>query len=1176
MPSDGRREVLARWRESGEWWSGALYLEFERFIDADGIRRETERDVLLSDTPDESDQSDEQDHAGRFVPRKFRDEKVARACGLLPGSQIKQFQVKHSEIKRTYAALHTISGYACGRGAMHAEEIPIIAAQKGLRAAALTDPFSFAGVVEFARSAKSAGVKPLIGATVEIEDGGEIVLIARSRRGYSDLSQLISACHLEEPRLFPLCTWQRLERWSSDLICLTGGHRGPLNRLLAGRHTCEADNLLTKLKAIYGASNVYAEIERSYMPWEISVNSQLLDLAEAHGIEAVAGGLVTHETPERFPAQDILVCIETLCTVDEIVGRKPQRHPEQAQIKPVPDRAMNHERYLRSADEFNDLFADRPDLIENTLKVAERCDDDVLPPRTVLPILYENSEQTLRDIVYAGAHLRYPSIDKRLARRIQYELSRIVQLNFTTHFLVAYEMCHWADEQGILFSGRGSAVDSVISYCLGFSRIDALKHNLHFDRFLPADGSKRPDIDIDFEAHRRDDVRTHLAQMYGKDKVATVAAFGAYNTRGIVRGVGKAFGIDDQTLGFLCKRLHGGVTPDRIERAMQQRPELRESGIPIERFHWVFKLAEQLMDIPMNIRSHSSGVIISSEPIACTVPVIHSAVDGVNIIQWDKRSTKHFFDKFDILCLRGHDVLAGTQKFARQSDPDFQANNLPIDDPDSFRAMRSGELIGIPQSASPAMRQAHVRLRTENLHDASLVQAGIRPGVGGAVKLNELIMRRRGITPYSFEHPELEKILGITYGIIVFQEQVDQLLETFCGYTSGEAEDLREAIHKKRRDGYAEALREEIMDRILMKGFGLVVAEKVYEYISGFQGYGFAQGHALAFAEISIRSIYCQQNYPAEYFAALLNAQPAGYYGPCTIANEARVRGVSVLPPDINFSEIDFSVEDVQADTDPKLVVPRAGIRTGLRQIGSVSKPTRERIVEARREAFYDSIFDFSERVHPARDELETLILCGAMDRLNDNRRQLLWVVPQAASLGSASAIDHEPTLGLKVPEPELPEVEDFSLAEKAVYERSILGMDVTRHLMAFERNRVEKKSSQTAASVVKLPDGTRAIVVGNPLRLRFPPTRTGKRVVFFDLEDETGLLNVTCFDDTYQRYGHAIVCSQYVTVVGKVQNRDGHMAFLGEQVYPYQPVLDSDLPGTLGIPITTADFLAR
>jgi DNA polymerase III alpha subunit len=244
--------------------------------------------------------------------------------------------------------------------------------------------------------------------------------------------------------------------------------------------------------------------------------------------------------------------------------------------------------------------------------------------------------------------------------------------------------------------------------------------------------------------------------------------------------------------------------------------------------------------------------------------------------------------------------------------------------------MRSGHLIGIPQSASPAMRQAHVRMRTENLHDASLVQAGIRPGVGGAVKLNELIARRRGLKAYSFEHPELERILGHTYGIVVFQEQVDQLLQAFCGYSSGEAEDIRDAIYKRRREDFAESIRAEIIRRIVERGFGEALAEQIYELVAAFKGYGFAQGHALAFAEISIRSIYCQQNLPAPYFAALLNAQPAGYYGPCTIANEARARGVAVLGPDVNCSGYDFEVEDVRSAA--------RGVKAGVQRAGQTAR----------------------------------------------------------------------------------------------------------------------------------------------------------------------------------------------------------------------------------------------
>jgi error-prone DNA polymerase len=1272
MPSDGSETTLARWRESGEWWSNEPYREYRRYIDANGVRRETGEVVLvalpdgaepqLEDEECETDlraprregftsphlvessgassyvcessepylqsssptekgtyrppnqhplsaesASDHQHRVGPqavtlgngalqnqspegacyppmaqrtqerkgIAPRKVRDDKVARACGLLPGSQIRIVKSAPRLTQESYAALHVFSGYAFGRSAIHAEEIPIISAEIGISAVAIADPFSLAGAVEFARSAKTAGIKALIGATFEIEDGGEIVLIARNRQGYSNLSQLISACHLNEPRLYPLATWERLSAYTDGLLCLTGGHRGPLNRLLIGRNLAEAQTTLQRLTGLYQAPNVFVEIERSFVPWEISVNALLLDLAASEGVLPVAGGLITHEQPKDFPAQDVLVCIDTLCTVDEIVGRKPQRLPEQKQTPVVPERAFNHERYLRGAREFNELFIDRQDLVRNTLKVAERCDDDVLPARTVLPQLYPDDAQALQEIVQAGAHLRYPTICPKLKKRIDHEIERIIRLGFATHFLVAWDMCRWAEEQDILFSGRGSVVDSAVAFCLGLSRIDAFQHNLHFDRFLPNDGSKRPDIDIDFEANRRNDIRGYLSSKYGDDKVATIAAFGAYCTKGIIRGVGKVLGIDDQTLGFLCKHLHGGITADRLERALEKRPELRESHIPKERLRWVFRLAEELMDLPTNIRSHSSGVIISSRPIAETVPLLQSAVDGIKITQWDKRTTKHYFDKFDILCLRGHDVLAGTQKFARETNPDFSANAVPIDDEESFRTMRSGQLIGIPQSASPAMRQAHVRLQTQNLHDASLVQAGIRPGVGGAVKLNELIARKRGLCTYTFEHPAFEEILGITYGIIVFQEQVDQLLQTICGYTSGEAEDIRDAIHKKRREGYASAVYDDMIQRATTRGFGLDIANKTYEYVSGFQGYGFAQGHALAFAEISIRSIYCQQNLPAEYFAALLNAQPAGYYGPCTIANEARVRGVAVLPPDVNFSELDFSVEDVRSKMDPRLVIPRGGIRVGFRQMGTLSKPTRERIVSERHTGLYDSIFDFCARVHPNRDELEALILCGAFDRVNDNRRQLLWVVQQAVDWGTASLHDVD-TLDLKMPEPELPEVEDFTLAEKAIYERCVLGMDVERHLVAFERKRVLAKGGMTAAEVVTRPTGTRAFAVGTPMRLRFPPTRTGKRVVFFDLEDESGILNVTCFDDTYQRYGHAIVCSQYLTVVGQVQNRDGYMAFLADHVYPYHPVLDSEIVGPSPLQLGVADFLAR
>ena len=1239
---NGDPGLLARWREAGEWWSGEPYREVTCQLDAKGIRRQSETllpslGACIDASYAKSYQEDHtEEHSVRI--RKMRDEKVARAMGKIPddslvaedlrlgayltterraglrdawGMRTKGLPIgdcKLSKSKLDYAPLHVFSGYAFGRGTMLAEEIPILCAQHGIPAAAIADPFSLTGCIEFARMAQKVGVKPLIGASFELEEGGEIVLIAKSKLGYQSLSRLITECHQFEPRQFPLCNWERLERHSRDLICLTGGDLGPVNRLLMRRDYTGVRSLLERLASIYGRNDVFVEIERSYLPWEISVNKMLLELAEELQLAAIAGGSITHSRPENFPAQDAVVCAETLCLVEEIVGRKPHRHPDQRQIPHVPERAMNGERFLRRPDEMAALFADRPDLMANTMRVVDRCDDEVLPSRTHLPSIYEDDSHALREIALVGLHQRHSKINHKLKRRVDHELERIIRLNFAGHFLVVSDMCRWSREHGILFSGRGSVVDSAVAYCLGISRIDAFEHNLHFDRFLPDDGSKRPDIDIDFEANRRDDVRQYLTRKYGSERVATVAAVGAYCTRGIIREVGKALGLSNEVIGYLAKRIHGGVSPDHLEAALDKRPELRNSNIPREKFRWVFALAERLMDIPRNIRAHSSGVVISSLPLSETVPVMWSASsenngglwergdqnsENLRIIQWDKRSAKYYFDKIDILCLRGQDVLAGTQRRLRSSNRNQNVEQMPIDDPETYRAMRSGELIGIPQSASPAMRQAHIRLRTADLHDASLVQAGIRPGVGGAVKINELIARRRGDVPYSFNHPDLERILGLTYGIIVFQEQVDQLLQSFCGYTSGEAEDIREAIHQRRREGYAASIHEQIVERIVSRGFSQVLAQEVYEYVSGFQGYGFAQGHALAFAEISIRSIYCQQNFPAEYFAALLSAQPAGYYGPCTLVNEARIRGVSILPPDVNFSKEQFSVEDVMSSEDPKLVFPNGGLRVGLMQIAGVSRETIQGIASqhsAPNTKHFSSLFDFAAKVRPERDELEILVLCGALDSLCTNRRAMLWAVPQAmdyalecgdlsplSSKRKSKAATSRRTLKLDLdhPEPELNlEIADFSQTERAIHERRILGLDIHRHLMTYERERVAGKGAVTGAEAKSLPDKRKAIVVGNPIRLRFPPTKSGKRVVFFDLEDETGLLNVTCFDDVYQKDGHAIICSPYVTIIGEVQDRDGHTAFLAHRIFRYKPILATVPEHIDSLPIVTADFL--
>jgi error-prone DNA polymerase len=1246
--------TLAIWREAGEWWRGEPYREVTRYLDDKGIRRESQKlgpsVGQLNDTGQkELDESRKEEWSLR--ERKIRDEKVAAACGKLPkayyeraaaernadlrlqslettwnvfvrDNETKQTQIVNcqSSIGNSYAPLHCLSGYSFGRSTMLAVEIASHASHYGCPATAITDIHSLVGCVEFSKACKRNGVKPLIGASIEMPEGGALVLIAQNKTGYRNLSRLITECHLHEPRRHPMGSWQRLQTHNEGLICLTGGDTGPLDRLLVKSDTREAWQMVQKLHEIFGP-RLFLEVERSYLPWQKRVNSNLLQISEELGIKAVAGGSVTHGKRFDFPAQDVLVCADTLCLIEEVMGRKELRDPTQLQVGSFPQRALNAERFFHSPGAMFQLYQDRPDLLENTLLVADMCDEDVLPSRVSLPKMFEDDSHALKEIVEANAHFAYPNPSKATTKRIQFELSRILRLGFATHFLVAYDTCRWAREQGIQMSGRGSVIDSCVAYILGFSRIDALRHNLHFDRFLPEDGSKRPDIDIDFEAHRRDDVRGYMIGKYGVERTATVAAIGCYNTRGIVREIGKVFGLPNETIGFLAKRIHGGVPPDQLEAALEKRPELRDSNIPRERFQWVFKLAERLMDVPRNIRCHSSGVVISDTPIRDIVPVMWSGSGAaeesrvedqhLRIIQWDKGSSKHYFDKFDVLCLRGQDVMSGIEKRIRIVNPDFSAEQVPVDDPETYRAMRSGELIGIPQSASPAMRQAHIRLQTQHLTDASLVQAGIRPGVGGAVKLNQLIRRRRGLEDYTFEHPDLEHILGHTYGIIVFQEQVDMLLQTFCGCSSGEAEDIRDAIYKRRKEDYADFVRDKLIERMLARSYPISIAEHVFELVSQFKGYGFAQGHALAFAELSVRCIHLMQHHPAEYFSSLLSAQPAGYYGPCTLVNEARSRGVQIVGADVLRSEKEFSVEPAYS-TNPMMMIPNGAIRVGLMQVKGLSKETCARIItkqtqirqlalepepqplhsvqrqrskiavmerpkdygEPKPEPAFTSFFHFVREIKPEVDELEALILCGALDSLCPNRRAMLWAIPSAYDY--ARTCWHEgdnPRLPFDIPEPKMNiDVEDFSEEEKAVHERTVLELDVDRHLMYYEADRIRARGCITSEQIKTLSDGDWALVVGNPIRLRFPPTPSGKRVVFFDLEDEVGLLNVTCFDRVYRRDGRAIVTSPYVTIRGQVQDRDGHKAFLAQKVWPYKPRLMSGQ--SVKLPVTTADFL--
>ncbi len=1148
-------QILTTFKEAGEWWEGRPERTVTRYFDRHHRLRERivegEQLGLDDSAPDNAPIEDYRiDFSLRI--QKIRDEKVLKASGLLP---VQNFEILNSSGCGTeFVGLHAVSAYSFGYSSILAEEFGPLAAGAEMPALLLADRYSVAGSYEFERSLKKVGVRPLHGASIELIPEGELVLVAQSKRGWSNLCQLLSACHLQNERRFPRVNWPLIERYSHNLLCIIPGSLSYLYWLISKRDYSAASAHIQRLQSIFGANKVFVEIEISHLPHEDRIIRDLLAFCDQMSIPAMAGGPKAHARRNHFPAMDVNACIEGLCTIEDIEDRK-CRFGDYAPAHRITSRRFpNAERYFRTRNETLTAYHGLKHLLDNTRCILDLCDKDILPGRAALPSVSADEPGDLTRLVQQSVTTLRKNATKAYTRRLENELQRVIALGFSGHFLIAYDICKYAQEECIGYSARGSVVDSLLAFHLEMTTINAYDHKLFFDRFLPADGSKRPDIDIDFEAARRNDIRQYLVKRFGEDHVCTVAAFGSMSTRGIVREVGKVMGLPSSMIGFLAKKVHGGIPPNKLIAALEKRPELRDSNINKERYRWIFRLAERLTDIPRNIRAHSSGVIVSAEPITTYVAKQLSGDDLTEIIQWDKRSAKFVFDKFDILCLRGQDVLGETTAKLGMT----RLEESEWDNEQTYSIMASGKLIGVPQSASPAMRQAHVRLQTENLFDASLVQAGIRPGVGGAVKINELIARRRG-KAYAIEHPDLEPILGLTYGIIVFQEQVDQLLQKFAKYTAGEAEDTRERIYKMRRESFAASIKQEVLDRIILNGYSNEIAQLVYEYVSGFEGYGFAQGHALAFAEISLKCTHLQNAYPATYFSALLNAQPAGYYGPVTIANEARQRGIRLLRPTIGESRYKAYAFD------------EGTIQLGWKDLHSVSETSKQQLAELANDGEQLSIYHAISASGIQLSEFESLIKIGAFDRIERNRRRLLWSAKEiwnlARTIGKGSLDFNDYQLRNEH------SIKPFSIAEEALLDRKLLGLDVERHIVAFERKHIKEHDCLSTKDVYSLKPGEKCAVVGNPIRLRFPPTKSGKRVVFFDLEDETGLLNVTCFDATYIRDGAAIICSPYVTIRGEVQDRDGHLAFLAKRIFPYKPVMLAELPDDPKV-LPVGDFL--
>ena len=1061
----------------------------------------------------------------------------------------------------SFVHLHVHTPFSFLDGASSAEALLRRARELGMEAMAVTDHDTLSGVVRFVQQARAAGIKPIVGAEVTLEGGYHLVLLARNRTGYANLCRILTDAHLSAPRRHPRARWEVIARHADGLIALTGCHRGELSARLIRGQTEQARQALARMREAFGA-HLFVELQDLRWPHSRWLVHRLEALAREAGVPVVATNDVHYARKADFPVHDVLSCVRTRTTLEQV-------HPE---------RPLNAEQYLKSPQEMAALFEGLPEALHNTVRIAQMCDDDVLPLGERLFPAYPDvppgmtAMELLRRFVEEGARARYGHVTPAIRQRLEHELAIIEALGVADYFLVARDIVQFARSRGIRTSGRGSAADSAVAYVLFLTDVDAIGRGLLFERFLSLERAQKPDIDLDFDARRRDEVAAYVYRRFGPERVASVATYNTFQARSALREIGKALGYPEPELDDLARRFPH-IPADAIRRAAASLPELRRSGLlrPApgasgHRYELLFDLAEAVAGFPRHLGTHLGGLVIGDRPITEVMP-LQQAAKGVTVAQFDKDDVEAMgFIKLDLLSLRmlgavddavrliGRGEGASGGQGGGHGGGGFSYERIPLDDPATYRMLGEGETVGVFQLESPAQRALQSRLGPRHIEDIVASVALIRPGPIKGNMVEPFLARRKGLQDVPPLHPALERILKKTYGVVLFQEQVIEIATAVAGFTPGEADRLRRAMTHFRSQQEMESIGQLFVERALERGVSPELARTIFSYIVAYAGYGFCEAHAAAFATTAYKTAYLLRHYPAEFYAALLNNQPMGFYPPHTLVTEARRRGVAVLGPDVNESEADYQVvRGAGPSGAPAIRVP---LRV-LRHLGEAG--ARALLDERARAGPYRSLEDLCRRVPLPRDALESLIASGALDRLHPNRRALLWALPsvlQAARRGQRAepdGPDAQGELGLRgqegPPGGQALQLEDFSPFEKLVLELEAMGFSPDKHLLAFLRPSLQRRGILTTQQARRRPRGAWVQVAGLAIRPHRPPTRSGRTVVFLTLEDEEGLLDVTLFEPVYLRYGHVVFTRPALVVSGRLERRDGAVSLTASAV---------------------------
>jgi error-prone DNA polymerase len=1050
-----------------------------------------------------------------------------------------------------YVELQARSAFSFLEGASLPERLAEHAAALGYPALGLCDVDGLYGIPRFHQTARALGLRPLVGAALSVITGAEgaaapdaapvsrLPLLVETRAGYQGLCRLLTRVKARAPKGQARATLADLDGAVEGLVCLTGGVDGPLAALVLAGHRDRARALLARLVGLFGRDRVYVELQRHATRESELLLGRLVGLAREAGLPVVATNGVRYATPAERPVLDVLTAVRHRMPLDSL-GRR---------LEP------NAERWLKSPVEMARCFADLPEAVGVTAEVAARCAftlenlgyrfPDYPVPAGESQIAY------LRALTWEGARGRYGTpLSARVRDQLSRELDLIETLELAGYFLIVWDIVREAKSRGILVQGRGSAANSAVCYSLGITAVDPVGMELLFERFLSAERHEWPDIDLDLPSgDRREAIIQYVYQRYGGTSAAMTANVITYQPRRAVREVGKALGLPPDFLDRLAKGVpHWGyqdpTDADPARHLARAGVDLREP-----RLRYFARLWKAVLDLPRHLGQHSGGMVLCAGRLDEIVPLEPATMPGRVVVQWDKEDCADLgLIKVDLLGLGMMAALEEALVLCAEAGHLVDLAHLPPDDLQVYDLLQRADTIGLFQVESRAQMATLPRLKPKCFYDL-VVQVGIiRPGPIIGQMVHPYLDRRAGRAPVTYPHPALEPILARTLGVPLFQEQLLRMGMVAAGLTGGEAEELRRAFGFRRSRARMQVIEAKLRAGIARNGIVGPAAEEIVRAITSFAEYGFPESHAASFALLAYASAYLKTHHPAQFFAALLNNQPMGFYHPATLVKDAQRRGVAVRPVDVGASDWRATVE----------ANGRGGaLRLGLQSVKGLRQAGADRLVVARRAQAFTSVDDLVGRAGLTREEVVRLAEVGALGRLGLRRRAALWAAERAARppgpLWTATTRQAPPGLPASAREAassrEPSPLREMTLAERLVADYRGLELTVGPHPMALGRAEWTRLGITPAARLGAHGDGARVRIAGAAVVRQRPGTAKG--FVFLSLEDETGLANAIVHPTVFERARAAIVHAPFLLVEGVLQHQDGVTAVRATTIRP-------------------------